>query len=166
VAINGGGGEVNAATGSGPGRVWVDGAQNQLQLVGTWGPALSPDGRLLAAYAPGALRMLVGFGPRDYIVVSDLTTGSALAHLPNARFAHFSRDGSTLAVATIADQRISPPPPDRSLDLYDLPLRTDWGKIIVAALACASVVFAAGQSLRWRQRRRKAATTIPPPTPL
>jgi hypothetical protein len=162
VALNGSGGEV-ADTGGGPVRVWIDGTQNQLQLIGTWRPALSPDGRLLAAYAPCWLRATYGIGPRDYFVISDLTTGRALAHLPNARFAHFSFDGKTLAALKIVHTRDFAEP-DLSLDLYDLPLRPAWGKIIGTALACASVVLVVGQWLRWR-RKRNSAAAMPPPAP-
>lgn len=140
-------------------RASVNGEEILLGVPAHQLPAVSPDGRLLAALVRSAsddgnwLAMLMSkLGLRhsdSSFAVYDLTTGRRLARLPNANMAHFSTDGATLAIVK-----------ENSIELYDTTLNSPWHWIAGISATAACAVFLVGQWLRKRAPRR---TTVQKP---
>ncbi|MCI0377889.1 MAG: WD40 repeat domain-containing protein [Gemmataceae bacterium] len=119
-------------------------------------PSLSADGKYFAALAhnPSSLPgWLVSIGDRlglnlgasgSGVIVLDLESDAEAAWFKGASYGRFSPDGRSLAVVY-----------EESVDFYDVPLGTPWGRIALAAAIAASVpiVFSAARRLLARKRK-------------
>ncbi|MCI0637527.1 MAG: WD40 repeat domain-containing protein [Gemmataceae bacterium] len=121
-------------------------------------PSLSADGKHFAALAhnPSSLPgWLVSIGDRlglnlgasgSGVIVVDLESDAQTASFKGASYGRFSPDGRSLAVVY-----------EESVDLYDVPLGTPWGRIALAAVIAASVPIVFSTARRLLAKKRKPA---------
>ena len=121
-------------------------------------PSISPDGKTLAVQIKKWAREDTWFDKvEDYlgigskpkkgekaVILYDLSSGDEAGFIADATFPRFFPDGKILAVLQ-----------DRSLHIYDIPLRKPFGKILLFALLGATPFLLLGQAAAlWRRRRQ------------